>query len=309
MTSQAAPPAAIATKGKRPATRLYAILARDARTGVVFRRGPSRQVQLIRWDLRDDTFEHGQWFKGRIYERRCDLSPSGKLLLYFAATHRAPYYTWTALSKPPFFTALALWPKGDAWSGGGMFDDEETVLLNYLPDGDAPSFPLAEGFRLKPGMQVKPCGQWSGRGEDEPLNTLLLERAGWRLVERGEGEARGLKAPEIYKFSKPQVREKDGPGGRRLQMLLRVVCRAGKPFYGLDYRVVDREGAVLVDLPETDWADWDGGDLVFARAGCLHRLRKSRFRDYADKGEDAFLRLHDFSDARFAPLEAPYAAW
>ncbi len=55
---------------------LYAILARDARTGVVFRRGPSRQVQLIRWDLRDDTFEHGQWFKGRIYERRCDLSPS-----------------------------------------------------------------------------------------------------------------------------------------------------------------------------------------------------------------------------------------
>ncbi|PPT49129.1 hypothetical protein XarbCFBP8150_21735, partial [Xanthomonas arboricola] len=42
-----------------PATRLYVLLARDARTGVIFRRGPSKQVQLIRWDLRTDTFEHG----------------------------------------------------------------------------------------------------------------------------------------------------------------------------------------------------------------------------------------------------------
>ncbi len=37
--------------------RLYAILAREAPTGVVFRRGPSRQVQLIRWNLKDDILE------------------------------------------------------------------------------------------------------------------------------------------------------------------------------------------------------------------------------------------------------------
>ncbi|TGU14674.1 hypothetical protein EN799_66055, partial [bacterium M00.F.Ca.ET.156.01.1.1] len=86
--------------GKALAPRLYAILARSARTGVIFRRGPSRLVQLIRWDLRTDTFEHGQWLKGRVYERRCDLSPSGELLVYFAATNRLPYGSWTAISKP-----------------------------------------------------------------------------------------------------------------------------------------------------------------------------------------------------------------
>uniref|UniRef100_UPI003F21D23D hypothetical protein n=1 Tax=Rhizobium sp. F40D2 TaxID=3453141 RepID=UPI003F21D23D len=130
------PPQAKVLRGIKPAaTRLYAILARAARTGVIFRRGPSKQVQLIRWDLRNDTLEHGQWFKGRIYERRCDLSPSGRLLVYFAATNCAPYGSWTAISKPPFFTALALWPKGDAWGGGGIFEDEETLLLNHSPSG------------------------------------------------------------------------------------------------------------------------------------------------------------------------------
>ncbi len=42
-----------------PATRLFALLAREARAGVIFRRGPSKQVQLIHWDLRDDSFVHG----------------------------------------------------------------------------------------------------------------------------------------------------------------------------------------------------------------------------------------------------------
>jgi hypothetical protein len=46
---------------------------------------------LIKWHLKSDTFEIGQWFKGRIYERRCDLSPSGELLAYFAAKYLGEY--------------------------------------------------------------------------------------------------------------------------------------------------------------------------------------------------------------------------
>jgi len=57
--------------------RLFAILARDAPVAAVLRRGPSKQVLLVRWDLTNDTFEAGQWLKARVYERRCDLSPSG----------------------------------------------------------------------------------------------------------------------------------------------------------------------------------------------------------------------------------------
>jgi hypothetical protein len=43
-----------------PSCRLYALLAREAPTGVIFRRGPSSQVRLIRWNLEDDSFEPGQ---------------------------------------------------------------------------------------------------------------------------------------------------------------------------------------------------------------------------------------------------------
>ncbi|MBB3797602.1 hypothetical protein LN461_16595 [Xanthomonas arboricola] len=289
-----------------PATRLYVLLARDARTGVIFRRGPSKQVQLIRWDLRTDTFEHGQWFKGRIYERRCDLSPSGRLLVYFAAKHKGDFGTWTALSRPPFFTALALWPKGDAWGGGGAFEDEQTLLLNHRPQAGREPFPLPTGFGLKHGMTVRPFGQWSGGGEDEPIDSMLRQRAGWRTLDGGEGERGGLRSGVLYGFTRPRVWEKDGSGGRRLQSLLHAVGRQNDAWYGLDHRVLDRDGAVLVDLPGTDWADWDGGDLVYARGGCLYRLCKSDFRRYSEEDEQAARLLHDFSKARFAPV-APTA--
>src|SRR3569832_1063297 len=73
---------------KQTSTSIFGILAREAPTGVLIRRGPSSQTQLIKWNLKDDTFEEGQWLKARVYERRCDLSPQGTLLIYFAATYK-----------------------------------------------------------------------------------------------------------------------------------------------------------------------------------------------------------------------------
>ncbi len=46
--------------------RLLFILARDANKAVIFRRGPTKWVQIILWDTARDTFEQGQWFHGRI---------------------------------------------------------------------------------------------------------------------------------------------------------------------------------------------------------------------------------------------------
>src|SRR5919109_3427070 len=113
------------------AARLFVIQARRAPYAVVFRRGPSKVVRLIGWHTGTDTFDFGQWLKGRIYERRCDLSPSGSHLIYFAADFKKPYYSWTAISKPPYLTALALWPKGDCWHGGGLFDAAWSLWLNH----------------------------------------------------------------------------------------------------------------------------------------------------------------------------------
>ena len=68
-----------------PHPRLAILFAARAPVAVIFRRGPSKRVEVIRWDTAHDTFERGHWFHGRIYTRRCDLSPDGELLVYFAS--------------------------------------------------------------------------------------------------------------------------------------------------------------------------------------------------------------------------------
>lgn len=35
-------------------------------------------MAVIGWDREHDRFRVGQWLYGRIYERRCDLSPEGR---------------------------------------------------------------------------------------------------------------------------------------------------------------------------------------------------------------------------------------
>jgi hypothetical protein len=46
---------------------VFVISARKAPVAVVFRRGPSKQVLLLKWNLATDKLQLGQWFKGRIY--------------------------------------------------------------------------------------------------------------------------------------------------------------------------------------------------------------------------------------------------
>lgn len=104
--------------------RVHVILARDANTAVIVRRGPSKSVCTMLWDRRRDEFKLGQWLRGRIYERRCDLSPDGKYFIYFAMNGKwgGPVKgSWTAISQAPYLKALALWPWGDCWNGGGLF--------------------------------------------------------------------------------------------------------------------------------------------------------------------------------------------
>lgn len=129
---------------------LGVLLAARSRVAVIYRRGPSRQTCLIRWDRADDTFEVGQWFKGSIYPDRSALAPDGAHLLTFMGSFRPPFLTWTALSRPPYFTALALWPKGDTWGGGGLFVSERTFVLAH---GDRPP-DLAPGSRMPDGLTL-----------------------------------------------------------------------------------------------------------------------------------------------------------
>lgn len=126
------------TKGpaRTPANcSLKAWFAHSAPVAVLLRRGPSEWVRMIRWDLRDDSFALGQWFHGKIAAEQCDLSDDGELFLYLARREGRRYWpedigpVWTAVSRPPHFSALALWAH-PGYEGGGLFKGSRHLLLN-----------------------------------------------------------------------------------------------------------------------------------------------------------------------------------
>src|SRR5687767_13818157 len=133
--------------GDGPPCRLFVFLAREAPIGVILRRGPTGWARLTLWHTDRDLFVPGQWFGGRIYEDRCDIAPDGSLFLYFARKESAAAqaggygHAWTALSRPPYFTALALWPQSSTYLGGGVFLDRRTIALNGCPLEPHPDHP------------------------------------------------------------------------------------------------------------------------------------------------------------------------
>jgi hypothetical protein len=178
-----------------PPCRLFVIQARSAPRALILRRGPSDWYHLIRWDTDTDTFEHGAWLRGRIYEERCDLSPDGELLVYFAlqgSRWQTSYRgAWTAVSRPPWLHALALWPQGDTWGGGGAFLADRRVALWTSSLATHPHHP-ATGLEV---VQGRPdarrqlgfivfglgTGEWSN-GDVRVSAGRLLRRQGGREV-------------------------------------------------------------------------------------------------------------------------------
>lgn len=290
----------------KPQVRLYAILAREANRAVVFRRGPSKRVQLLLWHTDTDEFQEGQWFKGRIYERRSDLSPSGKLLVYFAADHKQGYFSWTAVSKPPFLTALALWPKGDCWGGGGLFENENELHLNHR-EGERQ---LAEGFDLPAKFRIKPLGKHSGGGEDNPLEHMRLTRDGWKLIQDGEAIQHGSRHSIWIKFAPPIVyskRDARTRGRYELQMYVHGIKQRDGPWYIIEHLVKDRKNGSTFSLGRAEWADWcHSGDLLFANYGRLFRLG---FSDEGVLNELTNAKLViDLNDRTFREMAAPFEA-
>ena len=286
--------------------RLFGLIARKAPVAVVFRRGLSKRVLLVRWDLKTDKFSEGQWLNGRIYERRCDLSPSGERLICFAASYKKPYFSWTAVSRPPFLTALALWPKGDAWGGGGLFAKENEILLNHR----ANEHDLADGFKLPKIVQVKPFGVGSGWGEDNPIWEKRLARDGWVQSQEGKQNQHGLRSPISWTFDPPLVWTKQNPaskGDYELQMHIKGMHPRNGPWYLINYLVVDRATKSTITLAATDWADWcHSGDLLFAREGNLFRLdcaRKEKLPELKSARP-----LIDLADRKFKEVTAPIEA-
>jgi hypothetical protein len=211
----------------------------------------------------------GQWFRGRIYERRCDLSPSGDKFIYFAAKWRTPFRTWTAISRAPFLTALALWPKGDAWGGGGLFDSEDTIELNHRRG----EMKLADDMTLPAHISVSALGSHAGHGEDDPIHSLRLQRDGWVLKHPARMRAPDWNARLAWQFDEPAIWTKPH-GSYSIQSILLGIKERNGPWYVLEHRITNSNDEVVMDLGRSDWADWSqSGEILFAKDSCLYRVK------------------------------------
>ncbi len=282
--------------------RLYAILARRSPVAAIFRRGPSKQVLLIRWDTSNDTFEYGQWFKGRIYERRGDLSPDGDLLLYFAAKHKKPYQSWSAISRLPYLTAIAMWPKGNTYEGGGHFLSQHRIALNHQEC----EMELAKGFCLPKGLSVEQFDERPRWKNDDPTWSERLERDGWTLVSwpiksKNDFGARVLWEPDpAIKWVKLNPK---WPKRYSLEMSISGIGDRDGPWYMTEHAVI-RNGDQIDRIGRSDWADWSHtGDLLFAMDGALYRAKCANGTLAAL--EDATV-IADFSKLKFENREAHY---
>lgn len=253
--------------------RLSVFLSRKAPVAVVLRRGPSAWVQLALWHRDSDRIEPGQWFHGRVYERRCDLSPDGSLFLYFAAKHglRRQHSrpvsedigeAWTAISRPPYFTALALWPNLGSWYGGGVFRTDKQLELDV-----ACSLEPHPDFRPPPGYKFQPMA-----GATAPWEQRLL-RDRWVLVQRGFDPRNHRRVGEREIWTKPHP---EAPVALFREVEDVDFGRYGG-IYGDTFWI--EAGDELLPLPGVTWADWDSWErLVLVRDGCLIAARLAGMR-------------------------------
>lgn len=269
--------------------RLHILMARDANTAVVIRRGPSRHTAVIGWNRKSDRFELGQWLYGRLYERRCDLSPDGRHLIYFAMNGRwdsRARGAWTAISRAPYLKAVALFAKGDCWHGGGLFRSATDYWLN---DGYGHEV-LEDDSRLRRVTDFP--WQESYGGECPGVYYIRLQRDGWRMLDTLPDGSGG----EVTVFEK---RIND-------HWMLRKRAHAtvhhpvGRGCYFDTHELFHPRSGQVIPQMDWEWADIDGGRLVWAAAGALHagRLQGGRMRDERV--------LQDFTQMVFEKRAAPY---
>jgi hypothetical protein len=241
--------------------RLFVYLAREAPLGVVLRRGPSEWARLSLWHTDTDVLEHGQWIKARVYERRCDVSADGSLFAAFLRQGGGPPSlqrradSWLAVSRPPYFTALALWFVGGTYHTGGFFPDRGCFWAGFSeapPDiGQLPAWLAVRAPRDIP--YVDGTTEWT----DRTVHFNRLLRDGWQKLDDSVSRS-------VWQHDHRE---------RRLSLIMAHSFDSFGAFggpYRLDYSVIDRQTGDEHSIGEASWADWDQqGRLVVAREGSL----------------------------------------
>ena len=269
--------------------RLHVILPTNSDNALVIRRGPSKQTCILSWNTQSDEVQPTQWLKGRIYERRSDVSPDGKHWIYFAMNGRwnsKNRGSWTAIAKVPWLKAIGLFLKGDCWHGGGLFLDNGSYWLN---DGYGHETQIATSA-LKRAEPAKAFQYFGGECATVYYNRLM--RDGWTCV----GELKNGRHDTRMIFEKPFPRG----------WILRKICHAqigspkGKGCYWDEHATIPKSGTET-SFPDWEWADIVNGHLVYAEEGSLFRIRIENAHELSTPS-----LIHDFNGYNFEPVEAPY---
>lgn len=279
----------------RPPARIHVVLARAAPRAVVWRRGPSRWTRLLLWHTDTDVVEPGQWFKGLIREN--DLSPDGTKLIYTAERFHGQVYEgdavgprWTALSRPPFLTALALWRHNwnnqaqdtGSFHGEGAFLDDTALYFDSHPRDLTPY----KG-NLPAGLRVMGDERWTmDRFVRQNTDVFRLTPGGEAMLngwERGPLPA-DLTSVTIGKHHVDWAWQRRQPSGSYLLVRwfghrvydelgrLRLVVASGSHATSTAGTSTPARHLVAPGTVTANWADWDYmGQLLAAGGGRLLR--------------------------------------
>lgn len=258
---------------------------------VVIRRGPAKHVCTVSWNREDDSFEIGQWFSGRIYEKRSDLSPDGKYLIYFAMNGRWNSETTgpgTAISRAPWLKAIELYRKGDCYEGGGLFLNENSFWINdrYFHEEDA----LIQSDEVQRDDTYEPEGDFGA--EDWSVYFPRLMRDGWNLL-KSSGSS----------MNSATVFEKSLIEGWVLRKIAhdQVNPPKGKSCYWDEHELINEKSDSQFECDDWEWAEVDGQTVVWASKGCLYR---ASIESVETIGKPKL--LFDFNPLKFERIEAPY---
>jgi hypothetical protein len=229
--------------------RIYGIAASQAPIVAVIRRGPSDWCHIGRWDVANDAYEPGAWFRGTVYPQKCDLSPDGRWLVYSAMKVGSDWPAgdvYEAISRLPWLTALAAWNSGTTYTRGMHFTSSKTDVDVGDPDvGD--SRPVHARYGLR----------WT-----RPVQFAVERRRGWKESVDTPGRDAGGPWDENRRVEmvKPHPAQ-----AQTLHLDGRYAAfRAGDPDDGPPtYWLAD--GADIEPLDGVQWADWGGdGRLLIA---------------------------------------------
>ncbi len=278
------------TKSTAPPCILYAILARESDWAVIFRSGPKRRVQLIRWNTKTDKFDHGQWLKHKVLERQADLSPSGDKLICLSTYYRKAdreldrqLGPLLIVSRPPYFTAAAKINVSES-QDSGYFQSDKLILI---PQTACTAFP--------PSSKSKNVTQFDFMPHGKTFSEIdALKLAGWHL--------KFLNKQIRFRF--PLVAHKAFLDHSNYQLQMEALSKQPNTNHRR-YTLINSETGEEAILGDFSWADIDkNNDLLFAKEGQLFRL-KPHWSATAPFDLAQAKLLYDFGPSHFTAMEAP----